>query len=588
MGKAKMSLRVAAVASAAAMVLAACGGGSSGGDKGGSSGSSTTPGKPVTGGTLTMLSLNQEFTDLDPQRAYTGEDIAFLDAYLTRSLTSYKVSRDAKEASTLVPDMATDTGTAMNGGKDWKFTLRDGMKWQDGSPVTCEDLKYGVSRTFATDVITGGPTYASQYLDIPTGKDGTSVYKGPYVTKGNDTAAYDKAVVCDGQTITFHLAKPIGDFNYTVTLGFGAVPKAADTGEKYTKMIQSDGPYKIQTYTKGNQMVLVRNENWSKSADPYRPAYPDKIVVKFGLDQSVIDQRMIQNAGDDQQAFMRESLLGSDLATVFTDKSFATRRTQNFSPYVIYKCINVEKVPILKQREAIAVAMDRAALRQIVGGSYAGDLADGAIKPNLALDYEPTGMWTGLLGKTIPDSGDPAYAKQLIAESGKPMPTITYSYSQNPDADKGAASVKASLEKAGIKVKLNPIEASAYYTTIFDKSRATELMNNGWGPDWPNASTVIPPLFTEKGGWDVSRVNDKAYNAKVEAALSETDRTKQATLWKALNKEAMQQVWIVPTLFENDQRLAGSKVHSASGKNGQMYIGGSAGNWPYVDMYVTP
>jgi peptide/nickel transport system substrate-binding protein len=587
MGKAKMSLRVAALAGATAMVLAACGGGSSGGSEPGTGGSAAA-GKPVKGGTMTMLSLNQEFTDLDPQRAYTGEDIAFLDAYLTRSLTGYKVSRDAKEASTLVPDMATDTGTAENGGKDWKFTLRDGMKWQDGTPVTCEDLKYGVSRTFATDVITGGPTYASQYLDIPVGKDGTSVYKGPYVTKGNDTAAYDKAVVCDGQTITFHLAKPIGDFNYTVTLGFGAVPKSADTGEKYTKMIVSNGPYKIQSYTKGNQMVLVRNENWSKSSDNYRPAYPDKIVVKFGLDQSVIDQRMIQNAGDDQQAFMRESLLGSDLATVFKDKAFANRRVQNFSPYVIYKCINVEKVPNLKQRQAIAVAMDRAALRQIAGGTYAGDLADGAIKPNLALDYEPTGMWKGLLGKTIPDQGDPAYAKQLIADSGEPMPTITYSYSQNPDADKGAAAIKASLEKAGIKVKLNPIEASAYYTTIFDKSRATELMNNGWGPDWPNASTVIPPLFTQKGGWDVSRVNDKAFNAKVDAALSETDRTKQATLWKELNKEAMQQAWIVPTLFENDQRLAGSKVHSASGKDGQMYIGGSAGNWPYVDMYVTP
>ena len=587
MGKANMVLRVAALASVTAIVLAACGGGSGGGSDGGN-GNGSAPGKPVSGGTLTMLSLNQEFTDLDPQRAYTGEDIAFLNAYLTRSLTSYKVSRDAKEASTLVPDMATDTGTAENGGKDWKFTLRDGMKWEDGSPVTCEDLKYGVSRTFATDVITGGPTYASQYLDIPTAKDGTSVYKGPYVTKDNDTAAYDKAVVCDGQTITFHLAKPIGDFNYTVTLGFGAVPKAADTGEKYTKKIMSDGPYKIQTYTKGNEMVLVRNENWSKSSDDYRPAYPDKIVVKFGLDQSVIDQRMIQNAGADQQAFMRESLLSSDLATVFNDPAFESRRVQNFSPYVIYRCINVEKVPNLKQRQAIAVAIDRAQLQQIAGGKYAGDLADGVIKPNLALDYAPSGMWTGLLGKTIPDSGDPAYAKQLIAESGEPMPTITYSYSQNPDADKGAAAIKASLEKAGMKVKLNPIEASAYYTTIFDKSRATELMNNGWGPDWPNASTVIPPIFTQKGGWDVSRVNDKAFNAKVDAALSETDRNKQAELWKALNKEAMQQAWVVPTLFENDQRLAGSKVHTASGKDGQMYIGGSAGNWPYVDMYVSP
>jgi peptide/nickel transport system substrate-binding protein len=585
MGKAKIGLRSAAVVSLAAMALAACGGGSSGGG-GGGGGAGAAAGKPQKGGTLTMLSLNQKFTDLDPQRAYTGEDIAMLNAWTTRSLTSYKISRDAKEQSQLVPDMATDTGTALEGGKTWEFTLRDGMKWQDGTPVTCQDLKYGVSRTFATDIITGGPTYAIQYLDIPTAKDGSSVYKGPYVTKNNDTAAYDKAVVCQGQKITFHLNKPIGDFNYTVTLGFGAVPKAADTAAKYTTKIMSNGPYKIQEYTQGNQMVLVRNENWSPDVDTYRPAYPDKIVVKFGLDQSVIDQRIIADSGADQQAFMRESLLSSDLATVFNDPRYASRRVENFSPYVIYKVIDVKKVPILKQRQAIAVAMDREQLRKIAGGTFAGDLADGVIKPNLALDYAKSGMFDGLLGGKVPGNGDPELAKKLIQESGKPMPTITYSYAQNADADKAAASIKASLGKAGITVKLNPIENSAYYTTIFDNSRKTELMNNGWGPDWPNASTVIPPLFTPNGGWDVGELNDKAFNAKVNDALSETDRTKQATMWQALNKEAMAQAWVVPTLFEKDLRMAGSKVKSASGKDGQLYIGGSAGNWPYNDMYV--
>ena len=154
------------------------------------------------------------------------------------------------------------------------------------------------------------------------------------------------------------------------------------------------------------------------------------------------------------------------------------------------------------------------------------------------------------------------------------MKTITYAYGQNPDADKSAASIKASLEKAGIKVKLEPIENSAYYTAMFDKSRAGDLMSTGWGPDWPNASTVIPPLFTPGGGWDLSYVNDKAFNAKVDAALVETDRTKQAGMWQELNKFAVQQAWIVPTLFERDQRMAGSKVKSASGKNGALYIGG--------------
>ena len=271
---------------------------------------------------------------------------------------------------------------------------RDGIKWQDGSAVTCDDVKYGVSRTFDVSVTGGGPTYASQYLDIPVGKDGTSVYKGPFVTKNNDTAAYDKAVTCSGQTITFHLAKPVGDFNYTVTLGFGAVPKAADTGTKYTDAPMSDGPYKIQTYSKGNQMVLVRNENWEQTSDPYRPAYPDKIVVKFGLSQSVIDQRMIKNAGEDQQAFNREPLLATDLPTVFNDDQYKIRRTNELSPFSDYKPINTLTVPNVKQRQAIMVAMDRASIQQIAGGTFAGVLGDGAIKSNLLRTTRPRACGT--------------------------------------------------------------------------------------------------------------------------------------------------------------------------------------------------
>ena len=225
------------------------------------------------GGTLTFLTVQDQLDHMDPARVYTGEDLAWTGAYLFRSLTSFKLSKDEKQANTLVPDLATDTGTASADAKSWKFTIRDGATWEDGSPVTCEDVKYGVSRVFASDVITDGPQYAVSYLDIPKDKDGASVYKGPYVTKGNDTAAYDKAVTCDGSTITFNLAFPVPDFNYTVTLGFFAVPKASDTGEKYDDKPVSDGPYKIQEYSKGSQMVLVRNDNWSPESDTIRKAY---------------------------------------------------------------------------------------------------------------------------------------------------------------------------------------------------------------------------------------------------------------------------------------------------------------------------
>jgi peptide/nickel transport system substrate-binding protein len=585
MGKASIGLRAVVLASAAAMALAACGGGDGGSGSNGNGGGGGN--EPTKGGTLTFLTLQDQIQHLDPQRNYTGEDLAFTSGYLNRTLNVYKLSTDGETANSLQPDLATDTGTPNDDATSWSWTLKDGLKWEDGSDLTCEDIKYGVSRTFATDVITDGPSYAIQYLDIPTDKDGNSVYKGPYVTKDNDTAAFDKAVVCDGNKITFNLSKPVGDFNYTVTLtAFAPVPKAADTGEKYDDKPVSNGPYKIQEYTKGSQLVLVRNENWDPSTDDYRPAYPDKIVYKFGLEASVIDQRMIQDSGEDQMAISPDPVEPASLATVFGSDRFADRRVNELDPYVRYYAVNVAKLPDLNQRKAVAAALDRAQLRTIAGGEYSGDLADGVVKPNLPADYAPSGMWDSLLGQKIPDNGDPEYAKQLIQESGKPMPTITFDYPQTPTNDKAAAAVVSSLGKAGIKCKPNPIEAGQFYGIVFDPDKAHELIAAGWGPDWPNASTVIPPLFTPSGGFDLSQVDDKAFNQKVQDALANTDRNAQAEQWKALNKEAMSQVWVIPTRFGREQRLAGSKVKSASGKDHNVYIWAPYGSWSYADLYV--
>ena len=174
---------------ASALVLAACGGGSDNGSAG--------SGDAKPGGTIYFLSNAEQIQHLDPQRNYTGEDLAFASAYLHRTLTAYKYSDDAATAGELVGDLATDTGTSEEDGKVWKFTLRDGVKWEDGSAVTCEDVKYGVSRTFAQDVITDGPTYAISLLE------GVADYKGPYANGTARQAAFDKAVSCDGNEITF-------------------------------------------------------------------------------------------------------------------------------------------------------------------------------------------------------------------------------------------------------------------------------------------------------------------------------------------------------------------------------------------------
>jgi peptide/nickel transport system substrate-binding protein len=269
----------------------------------------------------------------------------------------------------------------------------------------------------------------------------------------------------------------------------------------------------------------------------------------------------------------------ASLAQVFNDPKFASRRVNGYDPYVRYIAINTAKVPNLKQRQAIMVATDRAALLTIAGGSFAGDLADGVVKPNIGQDYAPTGLWDTLLGQKIPDNGDPAYAKQLIAESGAPMPTLTYDYPSTPTNDKRAGALVTALAAAGITVKPNPIETGQFYGVVLDPKKEHDLVYVGWGPDWPNASTVIPELFTPAGGFPLSQYNNADFNAKVKTALGELDRSKQATMWQQLNAEAAQQALTVPFLFGKQQRLHGSKVGGA-------YLWGPYGSWNYADLYV--
>ncbi len=569
MVKSKATLAIGIAAGA--LILAACSGGSS---DGGSSSSGAPSGEGQPGGTLTILSPAEQILSLDPQVAYTGEDIAFLSATIQRSLTAYQVAPGDAEGTTLVPDMATDLGTASNGGKTWQFTIRDGVTWENGNPVTCEDVAYGVSRQFDIGLTEGGPTYAVSYLDIPTDDEGNSAYAGP--ADGTGQELFDKAVVCDGNNITFNLNQPVPDFNYTVTLGFSAVPADMAAGVEYGDKPMSNGPYKIQEYAKGKggKLVLVRNEAWSADSDPYRKAYPDSWVVNFGIEESVADQRVIQSSGEDEYA-MVQGLTTASLPIVFEDPQYESRRIDAFDPYTIYAAVNVEKIPDAKCRQAIGVALDREALLLNAGGTYAGEFADGVVKPNIGIDYAPTGLWDGLLGQPVPGTGDPEFAKKLLSEGANCPTEITLDYAQSEDNDKAAAIWVESLARAGITVKPNPIERGQYYGVVFENGN--EIMTGGWGPDWPNASTVIPPLFVQ--GWNLSRVEDKAFNELVAAAQVQLDRNTQATEWHELSKYAAEQMWVVPTRFGRDQRLAGTKV-------GPIFSWSAYGSYPYPIMYA--
>lgn len=556
---------------AASVIAASCGGGSDSGGDGGT---------PKKGGTIRILTSGEQIAHLDPQRNYTGTDLAFAGSTMHRTLTSYKYA-PGDAGSEVTADLATDTGTVTNEGKTWSFTLRDGITFEDGSEITCADVAYGVSRTFATDVITDGPTYAISYIDVAD-------YPGPYKATAEQQAAFDKAVACDGKTITFNLQIPVADFNYTTTLlSFSPVPKAKDTGEKYDMSPVSSGPYKIESYEPGKALVLVRNENWSKDSDPVRNGYADSIIYEFGLEESVIDERMIADAGDDQFA-VSEGIQPENLSAVFDNPDIAKRAISYYDPFVSYTNLSVKNLSCVEVRRAIYLALDRDALRKASGGPYTGDFADGFIKPALALDYKKSTLPEGL-NEDGTANVEAAQASVDAAKTACPDVVkraeagLKFYYPDTPVWQKALAIWIDSLGKIGFKLKPEAVEPSQYWPTVMNPETDYDIVRGGWAPDWANASTVIPELFSTSGGFNLTRNGDDPdyaeFQQKVDAARAELDRVKQGKMWQELNQYVVDRLWALPGTFLKAQSIWGSKV-------GNTYQWGPFGAFNFGELYV--
>jgi peptide/nickel transport system substrate-binding protein len=266
---------------------------------------------------------------------------------------------------------------------------------------------------------------------------------------------------------------------------------------------------------------------------------------------------------------------------VFDDRRLAGRRYDGPNGYVDYLAINTARLPDVRQRQAIAAALDVAALNTATGGDLTGPRADGLISPALGPDYQPTGLWDGLLGEKIGAHGDPSYARALIARSGRPMPTLSYDYIQSSTAEHAASIVVSSLARAGITVTPHPLSPGGYYATVRDPKTAGDLMAGAAGPDWNTASTIVADLLTPSGTLNLSEYDDAGTNRQVQRGQAELDRSARARQWAALNRAAMERALAVPLRFEHSQALVGSRVGGA-------YSWAPCGCLPFGALWVKP
>ncbi|MEV0223272.1 ABC transporter substrate-binding protein [Streptomyces sp. NPDC050704] len=552
------------VAAASASVLTACGSGSgsSSGDDTvpkvsgskttkidvGTKADSTGPAPEVTGAVKggTIYSLDQfDMDHLDPAQIYVSTEGA-ITVPILRGLTGYKI--DDKGGAVLVGDAATDAGTMKDGGRTWSFTLKDGVKWEDGADLSMDDVRHSFERLFAS-FITEGPRYVQQWLA------GAGKYTGPYGGKHLDS------IEIDGRTVTFRLNEARADFNFTLAMrGYSFVPKKHDTKEKYDKRPYSCGPYKIQSRSVGKSMTLVRNEHWDPKTDSIRNAYPDKFVFQYGFEPVASTDRYIADSGNDQYAMsIFNEVAPERTAQVLTDAKLKQRVLTEVDTVTYYWPINMTRIKDLKVRQAINYAWPQQQLQTIRGGAAMSELATTILSP-----VTPGYTKFDLYGKTRKPGGDPVKAKALLKEAGKVGQKLVIAYQQSDNAVKQAVAIKNALTAAGFTVVNKQIDKSTFYTQIGKIDNGYDLYYAGWSPDWPNGYSVFYPCWDGHnigdGRSNYSQLNDASVNKAIEAAstIADTDAANKA--WGAVDRQVMELAGCVPDYHSIRNWMYGSKV----------------------------
>jgi peptide/nickel transport system substrate-binding protein len=564
----RKTLALASVAVAGALLLAGCSspsstspsGGTSSGAKNGFNAAVSAVVNPSTktGGTMKLLSAS-DCDSWDPARTYYGFCLN-LQRMMSRTLVNYSKVNGTK--FTLAPDLATTMGSHNSDYTEFSYTLKSGLKYSDGATITAQDIKYAVERSYATDVITGGPGfYFTQIIDAPKG------YAGPY----KDGDLPDTAIAVSGNKITFHLNKPFADFNYLLALPTSApVPKAKDTGAKYTLAPVSSGPFEISSYTPQKSVTFTRNKYWKQSTDTIRKPLAKEIDLTINSNPDDIDNQLAAGEAD---ARVDVSVGTTFQSKIFSSPTLKAQADDPGGPTTRYYAIasSVKPFDNVHCRRAVFYALNKAAALQIAGGSAAGAVAQSATPPGIpgydpSYDPYPNGK---------DHTGDLTAAKKELTLCGQPNGFSTKFAYSTPDATNGKAfaNVKNSLARVGIKVTAATTSAESYYSTFIGspsnvKKQGLGIMAAGWGADFPTLygfyqNIVNGATIKDPGTSNYASINDPTVNK----ILDDTGTPTTPALGTQLNKALMATAEFLPTRFDKTLWFRSTRLTNVTSNN---------------------
>ena len=536
-------LKVAGV-SAAALGLAACGGSKSGSTATSGSTAGSTAGGVNTAGFTVQYGSNPETLDPALNSAIDGANTI---------ITIFEPLLLINENNEVVGGQA-ESWEASEDGLTWTFTMRDGLKWSDGTDLNAKDFEYSFKRMV-------DPNTAAPYAETCLGMiDGFEEAAGFPDADGNPTAepnpdALNVKASDDGKTLTIVLSYPCSYFDKMAAFATmspvqqATVEANGDAWCTSPDTFVSNGPYMITDWTPSERIVLTKNPNYVGGWDSSK-IVSDTITLLLLEDSSA--SYAAYNSG--------EAVLVKDVPT---DEIPSLTKAEDGGDFYVdtilgtyYVSLNLQRDAFkdAKVRKALSLAIDRDYVANtIMQGTYSaadsivgpgivdesGYFHDNGNAPYISADYE----------------ANLAEAKKLLEEAGYPngegYPTIEYSTNDVGYHVPLAEYLQQAWGDLGITLTINKMEWSSF--TPARRAGEYDVARNGWVMDYNDPSNMLD-LFCSGNGNNDGKYSNPDFDAAIDASRVADSAEHFAQLHKA-EDILMEDMGCLPIAYYNDYWL---------------------------------
>jgi peptide/nickel transport system substrate-binding protein len=406
----------ALTAAGALVVLAACGssGGSGGTTSGGSTsgGGSTSAGTPVHGGKLTFAAV-QDAQSMNKTTVFDNNSIWIFEQIFQQL---YTVTPDGKS---VVPQLATGYKVSSDK-KTYTFTLRQGVKFSNGQPMTSKDVKFSIDQNTKASQGWGFINTAIKSVSAPSPDTVVVHLKYPWAPLLADLSIFSNGIIPDnyaGKSETAFYNAPIGT-----------------------------GPFKWDVWHKGQSLTLVKNPNYWEKGKPYLDS-----ITWTDVANDNTRQQQLQGGQAQIDQFPAWSTVTNLQSTQGVHMNLFNSTQTN------YLAFNETRKPFqdVHVRRAISLALNRDALVKAVLFGH-GKPANSLFPPQVPY-YDPN---------TPGYQFNLAEAKKEMAQSSVPhgFSTSIVIPSGNSDYLTISTIVQSELKPLGINVKINQLDPNTENT----------------------------------------------------------------------------------------------------------------------------